>query len=287
MQIAVTGGSGRLGTYVVDALAQQSVRVLDLTPPADRRIEYRQADVLDLDTLLAALEGVEVVMHLGAIDRSVAVDDAATMQVNALGTWNLFEAARRAGVRRVVHASSSSVTGLDASNPTMAPLYLPVDETHPSRPSDAYGISKTCAETIAAAYARRGMQVIVLRPCFVAFPDLLGFMAGETAPEGRDEPQPLLSAYVGPEDCARAFAAAAVCDYGGFETLFLAADDSFAQEPTVPRLEARYNTTIPVREPSLFTSFPRASPISNAQAKARLGWQPTSTWSGSGLVRRG
>ena len=74
MQVAVTGGLGRLGQYVVRALAPHTVRVLDIGPPADCVV----ADLRDLAALRAALRGVEVVVHLGGIDRSVATDDAAT-----------------------------------------------------------------------------------------------------------------------------------------------------------------------------------------------------------------
>ena len=161
--------------------------------------------------------------HLGGIDRSVAADDAATMQVNAMGTWNLFEASLQMGVRRVIHCSSSSVLGLDHSNPKMPPCYLPIDEAHPLRPTDAYGLSKACGERIAEAFSRRGLEVIIIRPCFVAFPDMADFMAGKPGPEGRSEPMPYLRTFVGPEDCARGCAAAATADYAGCETFFLAA----------------------------------------------------------------
>jgi nucleoside-diphosphate-sugar epimerase len=218
------------------------------------------------------------VVHLGAIDRSFARDDAATMQVNAMGTWNLFEASRRAGVRRVVHCSSSSATGLDASNPVMPPCYLPIDEAHPTHPTDAYGLSKLCGERIAEAFSRRGMEVLVIRPCFVAFPEMAEFMAGKPGPEGRAEPMPYLRAYVGPEDCARGFAAAATVDYAGFEVFFLAAEDVFATEATIPRMQALYGATIPVRDAALYERFPCASPVSHAAARARLGWMPTTRW---------
>jgi nucleoside-diphosphate-sugar epimerase len=151
MEIAVTGGLGRLGRYVVRELAQHTVRVLDIGAPA----ACHPADLRDLDALRAGLRGVEVVVHLGGIDRSVATDDAATMQVNAMGTWNLFEASLQTGVRRVIHCSSSSVLGLDHSNPGMPPNYLPIDEAHPLHPTGAYGLSKLCGERIAEAYSRR------------------------------------------------------------------------------------------------------------------------------------
>lgn len=278
MRITVTGGLGRLGRYVLRALAPHGPRVLDVAAPLDAPPDTHRVDLRDLDALRAALAGSDVVVHLAGIDRSVATDDAATMQVNAMGTWNLFEASRQAGVRRVVHCSSSAVTGIDASNPAMPPLYLPIDEAHPARPSDAYGLSKLCGERIAEAYARRGMEVIVIRPCFVAFPDMAGFMAGQPGPEGRQEPMPLLRAYVGPEDCARGLAAAASVDYAGFDVFFLAAADVFATEPTVSRMEAHYGTRIAVRDAALYARFPRASPIGHAAARRRLGWEPTTSW---------
>ncbi len=274
MRIAVTGGLGRLGRYVVRGLAEHTVRVLDIGAAAD----CHQADLRDIDALRAGLRDIDVVVHLGGIDRSVAADDAATMQVNAMGTWNLFEASLQMGVRRVIHCSSSSVPGLDHSNPKMPPCYLPIDEAHPLRPTDAYGLSKACGERIAEAFSRRGLEVIIIRPCFVAFPDMADFMAGKPGPEGRSEPMPYLRTFVGPEDCARGFAAAATADYAGCETFFLAAAESFADEPTVVRLQALYGVQIPLRDPTLYQQFPCASPISHAAAFKRLGWSPSAHW---------
>lgn len=275
MNIAITGGLGRLGRYVVAAFTpHHTVRVIDIGPAT----ECHHADVRDLPALLAAFQDTDVVVHLGAIDKSVAVDDSDTMQVNAMGTWNVFEAARQAGVRRIVHCSSSSATGVDQTNPTIPPAYLPIDEQHPTHPTDAYGLSKLCGERIAESYSRRGLEVIVIRPCFVAFPEQTGFMAGESGPAGRSEPPPYLRAYVGPEDCAQGFLAAATVPYAGLETFFLAAADSFAIEPTVPRLEALYGTPISLRDPALYRDTPRASPVSHAAAKRRLGWIPTTKW---------
>ena len=285
MRVAITGGSGRLGQYVLRALGDQELRVLDLVAPFDQRIDFHKVDLRDLAGMQAALRDIEVVVHLGGIDRSVATDDAVTMQVNTIGTWNVFEASRRAGVRRVIHCSSSSVTGIDQSNPGMPPCYLPIDEVHPLRPADAYGLSKRCGEQIAESYARRGLEVMVLRPCFIAFPELADFMAGRGGAAGRDEPMPYLRAYVGPEDCARGFAAAvALPDYTGFETFFLAAAGAFAVQPTVARLEQLYGATIPLRDPALYQRFPQASPVSCERAAVRMRWQPTTRWAGDRIA---
>ncbi len=135
-----------------------------------------------------------------------------------------------------------------------------------------------CGERIAEAYSRRGLEVIVIRPCLVAFPEMMDFMVGKPAPEGRTEPTPYLCTYVGPEDCARGFAAAATADYCGFETFFLAADDAFSTQPTITRLEALYGTKIPLHDAALYQRMPRASPVSHAAAHRRLGWTPTTRW---------
>ena len=274
MDIVVTGGLGRLGRYVVRELAQHTVRVVDQGAPAD----CCPADLRDLDALREGLRDIEVVVHLGGIDRSVATDDSLTMQFNAMGTWSLFEASLQAGVRRVIYCSSSAVLGLDHSNPHMPPCYLPIDEQHPLRASDAYGLSKLCGEQIAQVFSRRGLEVIIVRPCFIAFPDMIDFMGGRPGPAGRVEAMPYLRAYVGPEDCARGFAAAAAADYGGCETFFLAAADTFASEPTVTRLETLYGGQIRLNDFALYQRFPRASPIAHAAAYQRLGWTPTTSW---------
>jgi UDP-glucose 4-epimerase len=285
MRIAITGASGRLGAYVLPALEGHEQRALDLTAPTGQQVDFRMANLRDLAALESALQGIEVVVHLGGIDRSVAIDDAATMQVNVNGTWNLFEASRRVGVRRVIHCSSNSVTGLDQTNPTMPPCYLPIDEAHPLCPADAYALSKLCGEQIAASFARRGLEVIVLRPCFIAFPEQVQFMAGGESPAGRHEPMSYLCAYVGPEDCARGFAAAVeLADYAGCETFFLVAADTYAMQPTVARLEALYGTRIPLRDPALYDGFPHASPVSCERATARLGWKPTTRWLGNRIA---
>jgi nucleoside-diphosphate-sugar epimerase len=109
-------------------------------------------------------------------------------------------------------------------------------------------------------------------------------MAGRSGPAGRGEPLPYLRTYVGPEDCARGFAAAATTAYAGYESFLLAADDAFATEPTVARLETLYGARIPLRDPAYFQRNDRASPISHAAATARLGWTPTTRWTPEGII---
>ena len=268
MHIAVTGGLGRHGRYVVRELAQHMVRVIDQGSPSD----CYPADLRDLDALREGLCDIEVVVHLGGIDRSVATDDASTMQANAMGTWNLFDASLQAGVRRVIYRFSSAVLGLDHSNPHMPPCYLPIDEQHPLRASDPYGLSKSCGEQIAQTFLRRGLEVIIIRPCFIVFPDMADFMAGKAGPVGRADLWPYLRAYLGPDDWARGFAAAAATDYVDCETFFLGAADTFASEPTVTRPETLYRGQLRLNDVALSQRSPRASPIAHAAAHQWFGW---------------
>jgi UDP-glucose 4-epimerase len=286
MRIAVTGGLGRLGRLVVESLLPDHDAVAIDQAPADPALPSVQADVRDPAALRAALSGAEVVIHIGGIDRSVAAPDPATLQTNVVGTWNAFAASRDAGVRRVVLCSSTAVTGIDQSNPGMPPDYLPIDEDHALRPTDAYSVSKRAAELVAEGFARgTTLEVLTLRPAFIAFPAMRGFMAGKAmkagrsaGEHGREEPMPLLRAYVGPADCAHAFALAATAAYPGFAAMFVAADDCFADQPTVRRVEALYGTQVPLRDAELYANWPSASTIASGRAKRLLAWRPTTRW---------
>jgi nucleoside-diphosphate-sugar epimerase len=283
VRIALTGGRGRLGRYVAAELRQRhEVRIVDrgATDAAEPATDP-PVDVLDFEALAAAFRDHEVVVHLAGIDQSLASAPAAVFETNVRGTWNVFEAAEQAGVRRVVLCSSTSVLGLDHTNPTLPPLYLPVDEAHPTRPSSTYGMSKLLGEEIAAAFARRGtLEVLILRPSYVAFPEMLAFLSGAkgTQAEREAEPVPLLRSYVGPEDAARAFALAAERGYAGIETFLLASADTFSGTPTLEHLRQTYGALPPIRRPELYEHNPRASVLDHSRAERVLGWQPTTSW---------
>ena len=118
---------------------------------------------------------------------------ATIFDTNVRGTWNVLEAAHATSVRRVVVCSSVSALGIDFTNPRLPPAYLPIDEAHPLRPTQAYGLSKQLGEEIARSFARRGaMAVTCLRPAWVMFPDVLGSLVARlrTGPETGPGPPP-------------------------------------------------------------------------------------------------
>ncbi len=164
----VTGGAGFIGSNLTRALVERGgqVRVLDslttgrLTNLAEieREVELIEADLRDAHTVGQAMRGVEAVFHQGALPsvaRSVA-DPLASHDVNASGTLGLLLAAREAGVRRFVYASSSSVYG---DTPV-----LPKSEDLPTNPLSPYAVSKLAGEQYCRVFARLyGLETVCLR----------------------------------------------------------------------------------------------------------------------------
>ena len=164
----VTGGSGFIGSNLVAMLLQkgETVRVLDnfataqrsnLAPFADQ-IDIVEGDIRSYHLVRDAVQGVDYVLHqaaLPSVPRSVR-DPITTNEVNVLGTLNLLQAARDAGVKRLVSASSSSVYG-DSK-------VLPKEEGMSSNPLSPYAISKLAAEQYCQSFARLyGFETVCLR----------------------------------------------------------------------------------------------------------------------------
>jgi UDP-glucose 4-epimerase len=164
----VTGGAGFIGSHLVDALLAggHTVRVLDnlstgreanLAAVRDR-IDLRVGDLTDLEAVRAAVGGVELVFHQGAlasVPRSVA-DPLATHRACATGTLHVLMAAREAGARRVVYAASSSAYG--------ASTRLPKRETDPTLPLSPYAVAKLAGEQYCAAFSHvYGLETVRLR----------------------------------------------------------------------------------------------------------------------------
>ena len=169
----VTGGAGFIGSHLTERLLSEGrdVRVIDdfssgrkenleFTVDSQRwgRLEVMPGTITDADLLLRALDGVENVYHQAAVPsvpRSVA-NPMATNNTNVTGTLALLVAARDAGVKRFIYASSSSVYG---DSPT-----LPKVETMPCSPLSPYAISKMAGESYARAFFRLyGLPTIGLR----------------------------------------------------------------------------------------------------------------------------
>lgn len=173
MKILVTGGSGLVGKYVVNALIEHehTVAVLDLKPPA-QKVQFHQVDVLNLHEVVQAMNGYDAVVHMAGIPHPLTDSAEKVFSINVNGTFNVLEAAAQNGIKKVVFTSSESTLGFAFMANRMTPEYVPIDEQHPLRPQDPYGLSKVIAEQICRTYsARYGMCTLCLREPWIWVPE--------------------------------------------------------------------------------------------------------------------
>jgi uronate dehydrogenase len=155
-RVLITGAAGRIGTYLRERLsgAQWELRLLDSRMFEDDR-EVVIADIRDAAALATAMRDVDAVVHLAGISTEAPLDDVLAMNIE--GTWRVFDAARRAGVTRVVYGGSNHAIGF---TPRCDLLRADV----PLRPDTNYGVSKAFGEAVGRFYADRyGMRVACLR----------------------------------------------------------------------------------------------------------------------------
>lgn len=159
-RLVLTGAAGRLGSYLREPLSAMADELVssDLETdigtlyPGER---YVRAELSDLDAVERALEGAEMVVHFGGISDEAPFDDI--LQSNIIGCYNVWEAAHRQGVRRIVYASSVHAVGLHETRNTIG-----LDVAH--RPDGYYGLSKCFAEDLARMYwEKRGLEAVCLR----------------------------------------------------------------------------------------------------------------------------
>jgi UDP-glucose 4-epimerase len=279
------------------------VVALDRAPdPASRAAAFVRVDLTDTGQVLEALTGVDEVhdgldaaVHLAAIPAPGLTTNGATFANNIAATHNVFSAARRAGIRSVVWASSETVLGLpfgdrsdhDASTPDSVrggrpasdqgpPPYLPVDEEYPPRPNSTYSLVKTLEEEMARQFCRwqPDLTMVGLRFSNVMDPDdYAQFPAFDADPrlrswnlwgyiDGRDGAQ---AVRLGLEHCARGG--------GGVEVFVIANADTVMSRPSAD-LAAEVFPSVPVTRPL----GEHETLLSIEKARRLLGYEPTHSW---------
>ena len=157
MRIALTGSTGKLGSVVLRELRDAGHDVVGLDIVGAREPGFVQVDLTDYGQVVDALGGVDrterfdAVVHLGAVPAPGIRTDVATFHNNMSSTFNVFWAAVRLGIRRIVYASSETVLGLPFDVP---PPYIPVDEDYAARPESVYSIVKVLEEQLATELVR-------------------------------------------------------------------------------------------------------------------------------------
>jgi uronate dehydrogenase len=186
---ALTGAAGAIASSIRPGIAARvsMLRLLDIetVAPSAPNEEYRVADLRDQEAMDAALAGAHGVLHLGGVADEADFHDLS--EINIVGSFHVFEAARRCGLKRVVYASSNRLTGFYETATTLT-------ADMPVRPDGLYGVSKVAGEALGRLYADKfGLEVANLR-------------IGSFEPAPQDVRQ--LSTWLSPADCLRAFLAA-------------------------------------------------------------------------------
>jgi len=174
MKVVITGGAGRIGRYVASELKDRHETIIfdRIKPPSMSEYNFITGDIMCVDDLAKAFEGVDAVVHLAAIPDPLSGTDEDVYRVNTAGTFNALLAAEKCNVKRFVCASSDSAMGFVFKTKDFAPEYLPFDEEHPLKPQDSYGLSKLVVEEICKAFGRKGsIQTVAIRIAWVWFPE--------------------------------------------------------------------------------------------------------------------
>jgi nucleoside-diphosphate-sugar epimerase len=304
MKVLVTGGSSRVGGYVLRELLEHGHIVSNFgrTPPQVEGLVHFAGDIGDLAALQAAVRGHEAVVHLAGVSHPKRATPEELMRVNVTGTFNVLEAAAREGAGKVVFASTDATLGFAFPVQPKAPRYLPVDEAHPCSPDDEYGLSKLMGEMMcrrytaayglatpcvriisawaldragAGLFARSGpmrTSPVSVEDVWALYAKQLDHPAGPMPIPGPPAPQVRLWGYTDARDTAQAFRLALENQSVKHDVFLTSADDTCSLEET-GAIICRW-PDVPMRTP--LPSF--ASLFSHERATRVLGYRPQYTW---------
>jgi nucleoside-diphosphate-sugar epimerase len=278
-KVVVTGGSGKLGRACVRDLVAHGYEVLnvDHAVPAESACPSLVADLTDFGQTLDALStaesrprGVDAVVHLAAIPAPRRLADAVTFENNIVSTYNVFEAARRLGIKNIVWASSETVLGLPFDTP---PPYVPVDEEYPGRPETAYSLSKLLGEEMAKQFCRWDpeLKIIGLRFSNVMEPHdyarFPGFDNDSTIRKWN------LWSYIDARDAAQAIRKSLEAPLTGADVFIIANADTVMSRP-ISELMAEVFPNVPLSK----NLEPHETLLSIEKARRVIGYEPEHSW---------
>jgi nucleoside-diphosphate-sugar epimerase len=281
MRIAVTGGSGKLGHVVVRELRAAGHDVVNLDQHGERGPGFVRVDVTDYGQVIDAIagvndqhDGVDALVHLAAVPAPGLVSDVATFHNNMIATFNVFQAARRLGIGRIVYASSETVLGLPFDVP---PPYIPVDEEYAPRPESVYSLVKVLEERMAQELVRWDpeLSITALRLSNVMVPD-------DYAEFASFDDDPMLRkwnlwGYIDARDAAQAIDLALDKALPGFEAYIIAAADTVMSQHN-SALVAEVFPEVPVHG----ELGEHDTMLGISKARRLLGYDPQHSWRNHG-----
>jgi nucleoside-diphosphate-sugar epimerase len=275
-KVVVTGGSGRLGQFVIRELLTHRYEVLSLdkVPPREKLCPSWLADLRRGGDLFEALREAHGIIHLGAYQAPNLAPDGETFSNNVSATYNVLRGAADMGVRKVVVASSTAAFGFIYARRLWAPQYLPVDEKHPSKPQDSYGLSKLVGEQIADSMAAVHSEMTISS---MRFPGINFDLSYESFRERWKIPAARASGfwtYIDARDAATACRLALEARFRGHEVIIAAARMSCMVQP-MRELVAKY---LPRGARIRKVGGQHWSGVDSAKAKNLLAFRPLHVW---------
>lgn len=277
MRIAVTGSAGKLGHAVVTHLVEAGHSVTGLDAIGAPGTGFVRLDLTDTGQVMDALAGVEerydgldAVVHLAASPAPGIRPDTVLLQDNLAMTIAVFQAARRAGITRIVHASSETLLGLPL---TQAPPAIPIDEQQPTRPNFMYAVGKHLEEELGRKLCHIDAELSItgLRFSNVMAPDdYAQFESWQHDPAVR---RWNLWGYIDRRDGAHAVERALTTRGPGYETYIIAAADTVMRRDSAELVAAEFADAALTRP-----LVGRETLLSIEAARRDLGYAPRHSW---------
>ena len=275
-KVVVTGCSGRLGQFVIRDLLARGYQVLglDRVAPREKLCITWLVDLRHSGDLFESLKGAYGIIHLGAYQAPNLAPDAETLSNNVSATYNVLRAAADSKVKKVVLASSTAAFGFIYATKLWAPDYLPLDESHPSKPQDSYGLSKVLGEQIADSIVsvHKEMTISSLR-----FPGVNFDLSYESFRERWRNPASRASGfwtYIDARDAATTCRLALEAKFTGHEVFIASAPLNCMIQPTLALMKEYLPKGAKIRK----VSGTHWSCVDSAKARRVLGFRPQHVW---------
>ncbi|MBG6183291.1 UDP-glucose 4-epimerase [Arthrobacter sp. CAN_A214] len=277
LRVAVTGATGKLGRSVTRGLRGAGHLVLELDQHGERGPEFLRIDLRDYGQVVDALMGVDdrsdgfdAVVHLAAIPAPGIHADVATFSNNMMSTYNVFQACRRAGIKRVVYASSETVQGLPFD---VDPPYIPVDEEYAARPESTYSLVKHLEEQLAIELTRWDPELSITALRFSNVMDPEDYAAFPSFDADATLRKWNLWGYIDGRDGAQAVLRALESAGPGFDRFLIAAADTVMSRSSADLAAEVFPGVEMVREVGQHETL-----LSIDKARRVLGFDPQHSW---------
>jgi len=286
-RVLITGGSGNLSKYVIEELKRKhEIKILDLVKPKYDQYQFIQGDMASFKEAKQALKNIDAIIHLAAIPYDTG-EAQKIWRTNVTGTFNILEAAAKNNIKKIVIASSIDAYGFEFWSKPFTPDYFPLDEKHPCKPDDTYGMSKMIGEKLCYGYSRKyGISIICLRLATIVYPgsdDAKRWVSNVEDPEFTLMPDRVpikdsIWAYVDARDVAQAFRLALEKQDLRYEIYNIGAEDVFSQVDSLDLIRRYYPDVKMISNKERFLTEKKKALFDITKAQKELGYKPKFTW---------